>query len=215
MDINPKLSPGARRQLEKLFLDTDVLSMRPGKISNVKFKLELKPGFQPKSSAPRAHGPAQTRLITSWIKEQVALGLYEPASPGCQWASPVHVAPTWTLNEHGERRLAKVRICGDYREVNAELSKVAQVVPLIGDIKQKLAGHRFYARFDMTAGFNAVELDPESRDVLTIRTPIGLFRPTRLPFGPKNNPSKYQKIIESLVNRSPHFLKGFSSTWTT
>ena len=48
---------------------------------------------------------------------------------------------------------------------------MAQVVPLIGDIKQKLAGHRFYARFDMTAGFNAVELDPESRDVLTIRTP--------------------------------------------
>ena len=59
----------------------------------------------------------------------------------------------------------------------------------------------------MTAGFNAVVLDEASRDVLTVRTPIGLYRPTRLPFGPKNNPSKYQKIIESIVSSHPLFDK--------
>ena len=59
----------------------------------------------------------------------------------------------------------------------------------------------------MAAGFNAVELDKASRDVLAVRTPLGLFRPTRMPFGPKNNPSKYQRIVESLVNKLPTFNK--------
>jgi len=83
--------------------------------------------------------------------------------------------------------------------------KKAQVVLLIRDIKQKMAGLNDYARFDMAAGFNAVVLHESSRDILAIRTPLGLYRPTRLPFGPKNNPSQFQKVVESLVNASPEY----------
>jgi len=85
--------------------------------------------------------------------------------------------------------------------------KIAQVVPLISDVKRKLAGFAYYARFDMAAGFNAVVLHESCRDVLAIRTPLGLYRPTRLPFGPKNNPSQFQKVVESLVNASPAYGK--------
>ena len=74
------------------------------------------------------------------------LGLYEKASPGCQWASCLHIAPTWKVVDGG-KRLAKVRVCGDYRAVNEELLKVAQVVPKIGELKQQLAGFTFYDRF--------------------------------------------------------------------
>ena len=64
-------------------------------------------------------------------------------------------------------------ICGDYRAVNEQMVKIAQVVPLIRDIKQKMAGFNYYARFDMAAGFNAVVLHESSRDILAIRTPLG------------------------------------------
>ena len=207
VDINKKLTPMTKEAIRAAFAETDVLSMLPGKLKDTKFRLELRPDFEPKSSAPRAHGPAQTKLLTDWINEQVALGLYEPAPSGCQWASPLHIAPTYRVDEKGRQTLVKIRICGDYCEVNLQLVKVAQVVPIISDIKRKLSGHSYYARFDMTAGFNAVVLDEASRDVLTVRTPIGLFRPTRLPFGPKNNPSKYQKIVESMVSAHPLFGK--------
>ena len=76
-----------------------------GKITDVKFKLELKHDFEPKSSAPRAHGLVQTKFTTAWIKEQAALGWYEPAGP--------------YMNPDDEQRLAKVN-----RQVNDELRKV-------------------------------------------------------------------------------------------
>ena len=127
-----------KEAIRAVFDDADVLSMRPGKLKDTSFRLELRPDFEPKSSAPRAHGPAQTKLLTDWIKEQVVLGLYEPAPPGCRWASPLHIAPTYRVDEKGRQRLVKIRICGDYREVNSQLVKVAQVVPIITAIKRKL-----------------------------------------------------------------------------
>ena len=209
VDINPSLANATKRALQTALKDQKVLSYYPGKFTKVKLELDLKPGFTPQSSAPRAQGPAQAEILTLWIKEQEALQLYERASEGCQWASCLHIAPTWTQSADGTgKKLSKIRVCGDYRAVNEELVNVAQVVPRISEIKQRLTGFKFYARFDMAAGFNAVELDEKSRDILAIRTPIGLFRPTRMPFGPKNNPSKYQKIVESLVNHIPQFGKG-------
>jgi len=202
VDVNPALQ-AATKQAIRLALQGAAISNFPGNITDTKVEIELRVGYSPVSSAPRALGPAQTKLLKAWITEQVALGMYEQASPGCLWASCLHIAPTWKSVDSPSGptpKLEKIRVCGDYRAVNEQLVKVAQVVPLISDIKQKLAGFRCYARFDMAAGFNAISLEEGSRDVLAIRTPLGLFRPTRMPFGPKNNPSKYQKIVESLVN---------------
>jgi hypothetical protein len=209
VDINPMLQAATKIAI-RTALEAAAISNFPGNITDASIKLELRAGYTPVSSAPRALGPAQTQLLSAWISEQVALGMYEKASPGCLWASCLHIAPTWKSQETPAGpapKLEKIRVCGDYRAVNEQLIKVAQVVPLISDIKQKLAGFRCYARFDMTAGFNAISLEEGSRDVLAIRTPLGLFRPTRMPFGPKNNPSKYQKIVESLVNH----LEGYCS----
>ena len=136
VDINPSLSAASKRALKSALLDGKVLSYFPGKITKVKLELELKSGYVPHSAAPRAHGPAQAEIMTLWIKEQVALGLYEQASEGCRWASCLHIAPTWKpiqTPSGPDRRLVKIRICGDYRSVNEQLVKIAQVSPHIRD----------------------------------------------------------------------------------
>ena len=161
------------------------------------------PNAVPKVSPPRKLGPAQRAIETAWATQQLAMGLYEQASQGCLWASCLHIAPTWTKTRQAGgtvvRTLKKLRVCGDYRAVNTQLANIAQAVPLISDIKQKMKGHLFYARFDMSSGFNALTLAEGSRDILAVRTSIGLLRPTVMPFGPKSCPTKYGRIIESLV----------------
>jgi transposase InsO family protein len=211
IDLADRLSDETVEAFKDVWRRTGVLSYEPGHINKVKLTLELRPGAQPQASAPRRHGPAQRKILSGWVTEQVAQGLYESASPGCQWASELHIAPTYTTvaDEHGTltQRLVKIRVCGDYRAVNEELLKVAQVVPNIAGLKQDLRGFNYYARFDMASGFSAIELEEASRDVLTVRTPLGLFRPTRMPFGPKNCPSKYQRIMETLFVDHPAFNK--------
>jgi len=155
VDINPMLQAATKRAI-RIALQGAAISNFPGNIIDTEVEIELRAGYSPVSSAPRALGPAQTKLLTTWITEQVALGMYEKASPGCLWASSLHIAPTWKNTETPSGptpKLEKIRVCGDYRAVNEQLVKVAQVVPLISDINQKLAGFHCYARFDMAAGF--------------------------------------------------------------
>jgi hypothetical protein len=187
------------RALEALFQETEAFGNSPGRLRDYLFHLELQDGARPVRGAPRNVGPAQRELLSRWAKQQLESGLWERASPACQWASSLHIAPTYVVGEDGEPRLKKIRVCGDYRRVNEELDTVAQVIPNIDAVKRTLVGFQYYAKFDLANGFGNLELAPDSRDVLAVRTPLGLLRPTRLPFGPKNNPSKFQKLIEGLV----------------
>ena len=95
VDINPDLAPATVRAIRQTLKKAKVLSYLPGRITDVEVGLELRDDAVPQVAAPRALGPAQTKLITAWIQEQVAMGLYEKASPGCEWASCVHIAQTW------------------------------------------------------------------------------------------------------------------------
>ena len=78
------------------------------------------------------------------------------------------------------------------------MARDAQELPLISDIKNKLRNKKFYARFDHTAGFNELTLDDPSREILAFHTPKGLHQPVRLPFGPKNGPTIYQKVSAAI-----------------
>jgi len=125
VDINPSLPFASKQALREILLQKKVLSYYPGKLTEVEVRLDLRSGFTPQAAAPRALGPAQTSILTSWIKGQVMLGLYEKASTSCQWASCLHIAPTWETvpGPMGTTpKLKKIKICGDYRAVNEHSS---------------------------------------------------------------------------------------------
>jgi hypothetical protein len=71
----------AQEALKRILSVSGLLSDLPGLIKGVEMDLDLKPGAIPQCAAPRATGPAQTRLLREWIEDQVSLGLYERLAP--------------------------------------------------------------------------------------------------------------------------------------
>ena len=61
----------------------------------------------------------------------------------------------------------------------------------------------------MTKGFNNLQIHPDSRDYLAVITPIGLIRPTRMPFGWANGPGICQREVDLTLGSLNQVFRGY------
>ena len=64
-------------------------------------------------------------------------------------------------------------------------------------------GSKYFSQLDLRCGYNQLELSPESRDITTFVTHIGLFRFKRLVFGINAASEIYQNEIQSIIRGVP------------
>ena len=84
--------------------------------------------------------------------------------------------------------------------LNASLKDNHHPLPVAEDIFATLNGGKFFAKLDLSDAYLQVEVEPESREFLTINTRRGLYQFTRLPFGVKTAPAIFQSIMDNLIS---------------
>ena len=133
----------------------------------------------------------KTKVIAK-LNSMIDQGILERVPPGgSRWASPIVVV---------RKPDGDVRICSDYKVgVNDKLCSDSYPLPRIETAFSAMSGMRYFAKLDLAAAYNQIELEEESREVTTINTPIGLLRWTRLPFGVKTASAQFQRAIEAVV----------------
>ncbi|OWY91148.1 reverse transcriptase [Phytophthora megakarya] len=105
------------------------------------------------------------------------------------WAAPIVV----TIKVNG----VDIRLCIDYQVVNSLTRLMVYPMPLINDLLEDLDKALWYCSLDMASGFWVVSMTPRARLVSAFITPFGLFEWTRMPFGLKNAPQIYQRIVDN------------------
>ncbi|XP_062714282.1 uncharacterized protein K02A2.6-like [Aedes albopictus] len=94
----------------------------------------------------------------------------------------------------------KVRICADYSTgLNAALEPNHYPLPVPDDIISKLNGCRYFSIIDHSDAYLQVEVDDDSKQLLTINTHRGLFRFNRLAPGVKSAPGAFQQLMNSTI----------------
>ena len=63
-----------------------------------------------------------------------------------------------------------------------------------------------FTYLDMSQAYQQLELDDQSKEIVTINTHKGLFTYHRLPFDVSFTPGIFQRIIESVLQGIPHVL---------
>ena len=112
------------------------------------------------------------------------------------WASPI----LCVLKKTG-----KVRVCIDYRRLNAITRIPATPIPRTQDLLEKLAGNEWYVHTDVAWGYHNVEIHPDDRCKTAVILPddLGLpsrqFEFTRLSFGLSAAPGQFQAITDKLI----------------
>ena len=73
-----------------------------------------------------------------------------------------------------------IQISGDYKiMVNKAAPVDSYLIPNTIDQLATLAGGEKFTKLDLSQAYQQLELDEESRELLTINTQLGLYRPKR------------------------------------
>lgn len=111
------------------------------------------------------------------------------------WSSPLWVVPK-KLDASGER---KWRIVIDYRKLNEKTIGDAYPLPNIEDILDQLGHAQYFTTLDLASGFHQIPMNPDDAPKTAFSTPNGHFEYTRMPFGLKNAPSCFQRMMNSVL----------------
>ena len=91
------------------------------------------------------------------------------------------------------------RFCLDYRKLNKQMKSDRYPIPLLWQMVQEAAHHRWYVCLDLNWGYWNLPLDPSSREYTGLLTPRGLFEFVVLPFGIKNSPGEFQRMMDCVL----------------
>lgn len=89
-------------------------------------------------------------------------------------------------HEGFEQELFEIRDVGDLVQTNERIVRMAPNTPNLRHQTEKFALSRIFSKFDLKGCYNQCELEEKSRNVLTVRTPIGKIRSTRMIEGQVN-----------------------------
>ena len=87
----------------------------------------------------------------------------------------------------------------DYRKLNEIAISDKFPLPKQEDILQALEGSQWLSTLDALAGFTQVEVEPKGREKLAFQMHQGLWQFIRMPFGYKNGPSIFQRIMQNVL----------------
>ncbi|CAM5073805.1 unnamed protein product [Eretmochelys imbricata] len=116
------------------------------------------------------------------------MGVIRPSESA--WASPVVLVP----KPDGE-----IRFCVDYHKLNAVTRPDNYPMPRTDELLEKLGQAQFISTLDLTKGYWQVPLDESAKERSAFTTHLGLYEFNVLPFGLRNAPTTFQRLVDGLL----------------
>lgn len=91
-----------------------------------------------------------------------------------------------------------LRICTDFRWLNARTIKDAHPLPHQADCLAALGGNAFFSTMDLTSGFYNIPMAEEDKKYTAFTTPLGLHEYNRMPQGLSNSPASFMRMMLSI-----------------
>ncbi|XP_058975615.1 uncharacterized protein K02A2.6-like [Musca domestica] len=159
----------------------------PG-LCKTKVNIQLLPNtkeiFVPKRPVPFA---ARMEIETELLRLENA-GIITPVDSS-RYAAPIVVS----------KRNGKIRICADYSTgLNSIVEPNQYPLPTPEEIMSDCHNCVIFSHLDLSDAYLQVEVDDESKELLTINTHKGLYKFNRLTPGIKSAPGAFQRIMDKL-----------------
>ena len=91
------------------------------------------------------------------------------------------------------------RMCTDYHKVNSVTKTDSFPIPRIDDCIDKVGNSKYVTKFDLLKGFWQVPLTDRAKEVSAFATPNGLYQYKVMPFGMKNSPATFQRLVNNVI----------------
>ncbi|KAL3699107.1 hypothetical protein R1sor_017129 [Riccia sorocarpa] len=140
---------------------------------------DLKPIPVPRAMLPK---------LINLLKEKMRMGILEPSM--APYSSRWFTVP---------KKNGSLRFIQDLQPANSVTIRNVGTGPIIDDVVDEFVGRAIYSVGDLYSGYDQFQLAVESRDLTTIRTPLGLMRMCTLPQGATNSVAHMQNAMHKVL----------------
>lgn len=127
---------------------------------------------------------ALRKEVRNKIDELLRFHIIEPSTS--EYASPMIVL---------RKKNGDLRLCVDYRRINAIVKKEYFPMPNIEEKLNDLSGKKLFSCLDLYMGYHQIGVAEESRKYTAFVTTEGLYQYCRVPFGLANSPAIFMRVI--------------------
>jgi len=92
-----------------------------------------------------------------------------------------------------------LRMCVDYRGLNAITTRDRYPLPYIQDLIDRLHGCRVLTKLDLASGYHQLRIHPDDRHKTAFVAPDGFYKWTVFPFGLANAPSAFMRAMHRIL----------------
>jgi transposase InsO family protein len=168
---------------------------RPG----IDHAIELTSGAVPPAKKPYGLTREQAAVVKAYVEDMLGKGFIRPSSS--PYAAPVLIV---------KKPDGELRICVDYRALNALTIKDRNAPPLIQETMTRLGRAAFFTKLDIIAAFNEIRIREGDEAKTAFLTRYGLYEYLVTPFGLCNAPGTFQRLINSTLQE---FLDNFCTAY--
>ena len=159
------------------------------------YDIGLKPDVKPfYLTTPRHIALPRMDIVKEEVERMESMNVIEKVDRPTDWCSPMVVVP---------KSNGKVRICGDFIQLNKAVKREVHQMPTTEETLAKLKGAKVCSKLDANSGFWQRKLGEQSKYLTTFITPWGRYCYNRLPFGISSAPEHYQKCMQRILEGLP------------
>ncbi|GLI67045.1 hypothetical protein VaNZ11_011232 [Volvox africanus] len=149
--------------------------------------IPLVPGGQPTAWPMYRLSPLELDEVKRQVTDLLAKGMIRPST------SPYSAPILFVGKKDGT-----LRMCIDYRGLNASTVKNRYPLPRVDDLLDKLKGSAYFSSIDLQQGYNQICIAASDIPKTAFRTPFGHFEYTVLSFGLTNAPATFQAVMDRM-----------------
>ena len=137
---------------------------------------------------PYRVSPMKKELLDKEVQYMLKNDIIEESQSN--WSSPCILVP---------KHDGGFRFCTDFQKVNDKTKSDSFPIPRIADCIDQIGNAKFVSTFDMLKGYWQVPLTKRACEISAFVTPSGLYQYKVMPFGMKNAPATFQRMVNKLV----------------
>jgi hypothetical protein len=154
---------------------------------DIEFIIELQTGTAPISKRPYRMPPSELAELKIQFQDLLDKGFIHPsASP---WGCPALFV---------KKKDNSLRLCVDYRNLNAVTIKNKYPLPRIDILFDQLVAARVFFKIDLRSGYHQIKIRPSDIPKTAFSTRYGLYEYLVMSFGLTNTPAYFMYLMNSV-----------------
>jgi hypothetical protein len=153
----------------------------------IEFKIELQPDTAPISKAPYKVSREELAELKIQLKDRLDKGFIHPSSS--PWGCPILFV---------SKKDKGLRLCVDYRPLNAVTVKNKYPLPRIDILFDQVAGAQVFSKIDLCSGYHQIKISDKNIPKTAFSIRYGFYEYLVMSFGLINVPAHFMYLMNSV-----------------